>query len=309
MTENINNLAFTFFSGLVICSILSDSYIIINNILNNNYIKKKISYCKKLYKIIIGLSFNFYKRDEEGNIIIEDIYNEKKNNNKCTNPFDDDYIEENLEELLEELNKNKEEIEKIDPLFNNYNKVENKLEEENKIGEETKIEEKNNTEEENKNIIIDLKSKDSPILNDKENSMIITNSNESVVYDNLIFKDPNINEYNSKDIQIYKEELKSGIELNHINNLIPKEESKSLEDSNINEFNSKDILIYNDDPSSLLPENIIVNKDIKKNEKIETNSYKFVDLSQSKKIGEKIITKKSKSKKNIEEIIKKKSKN
>jgi hypothetical protein len=70
MSDTINNLAFSFFSGLVICSLLSDSYIILNNFLKNNYIKKKIDYYKNIYRIIVGLSLNSFKNDQDGNIII-----------------------------------------------------------------------------------------------------------------------------------------------------------------------------------------------------------------------------------------------
>jgi len=97
MSENINNLAFSFFSGLVICSILSDSYIILNNFLKNNYIKKKINYFKNIYKIIIGLTLNSFKNDDNGNIIIEE------SENKSTNPFDEDY-DDSLDNLLEKIN-------------------------------------------------------------------------------------------------------------------------------------------------------------------------------------------------------------
>ena len=39
--DSIDNLAFAFFSTLTFCSILSDSYIILNNFLNKNHVKKK----------------------------------------------------------------------------------------------------------------------------------------------------------------------------------------------------------------------------------------------------------------------------
>ena len=53
--DNIDKIALAFFSSLLICSILNDSYSIINNFLKNNYVKNKIDYLKKIYKIIISL--------------------------------------------------------------------------------------------------------------------------------------------------------------------------------------------------------------------------------------------------------------
>jgi len=50
--DNIDNLAFSFFSLLTFCSLLSDSYIIINSFLKNNYVKKKINNIKNISKVI-----------------------------------------------------------------------------------------------------------------------------------------------------------------------------------------------------------------------------------------------------------------
>jgi hypothetical protein len=110
MSENINNLAFSFFSGLVICSILSDSYIILNNFLKNNYIKKKINYFKNIYRIIIGLSLNSFKNDDNGDIIIQE------SENKSTNPFDEDY-DDSLDNLLKKIDELDSNI--IDDFINN----------------------------------------------------------------------------------------------------------------------------------------------------------------------------------------------
>ena len=63
ITDNIDNIAFAFFSSLVLCSILNDSYIIIYNFLDNSSVKKKINYLKKVFKVIINLSINNYKND------------------------------------------------------------------------------------------------------------------------------------------------------------------------------------------------------------------------------------------------------
>jgi len=71
-SDTIDNIAQSIFITLIFCSLVSDSYIMFDNFLKNNYIQKKLHYCNKIYKIIIGLSFNNYKKDKNGNIIISD---------------------------------------------------------------------------------------------------------------------------------------------------------------------------------------------------------------------------------------------
>ena len=89
----MDNLAQSFFVGLIFCSLLSDSYIIYNDILKNDYIKKKINYAKKMCDVVVGISCNNYKNDNNGNIIInaEDVGDIKS---KSTNPFEEDCDED-----------------------------------------------------------------------------------------------------------------------------------------------------------------------------------------------------------------------
>jgi hypothetical protein len=106
--ENIDKLAQSFFILLVFCSLLSDSYIMFNNFLQNNFIKKNINYYKNIYKIIVGVSFNKYKNDEDGNIIIENNYNVKDEGDDAIDSIDDneDEIIDNFdEEIQKDLNK------------------------------------------------------------------------------------------------------------------------------------------------------------------------------------------------------------
>ncbi len=105
--DNIDNLAFSFFSLLTFCSVLSDSYIVINNFLKSNEVKKKMNYLNKVFKVVVGLSFKKYKNDEEGNIIIDN--ENAENQKKYNNPFDDmeeisDMEDENDNEKRDELN-------------------------------------------------------------------------------------------------------------------------------------------------------------------------------------------------------------
>lgn len=39
--NDIDNLAQSFFIVLIVCSLMNDSYVVVNNLFNNTYIKKK----------------------------------------------------------------------------------------------------------------------------------------------------------------------------------------------------------------------------------------------------------------------------
>ena len=150
-SENIDNIAQSFFLVLIFCSLVSDFYIAFDNFLNNNYIKKKISYCKKVYKVIVGLTFNNYIKDKEGNIIINEKPVEVKPIIKSYNPFDDDddisLILKNIKEIQEdneinivqEVNKIKEILEdnKIN-VEQEVNKIK-EIQEDNKINVEKEL--------------------------------------------------------------------------------------------------------------------------------------------------------------------------
>jgi len=127
--ESIDRLAQGFFISLVFCSLMSDSYITIHNFIKNDYIKKKINYLNKIYKVVVCLTFNNYKDDNEGNIIIEE--NSKNNivdsdnesiecNNKSKNPFIDYDSDDEKEDHIEKIELIKEEnevyIEKTEPI-------------------------------------------------------------------------------------------------------------------------------------------------------------------------------------------------
>jgi hypothetical protein len=111
-TQNIDKLAQSFFIVLVFCSVASDSYIFMNNILKNSYVKKKINYVKKMYKIARGLTLQNYVNDEEGNIIIDDDDIRKDNNENNTNENKDDkesIHNQNIDDNLESLSKKQDE--------------------------------------------------------------------------------------------------------------------------------------------------------------------------------------------------------
>ena len=109
-SENIDNIAQSFFFVLIFCSLVSDSYIVFDNFLKNNYVKKKVGFFKKIYKITVELFCNNYEKDSDGNIIIhrltENVNKKVKKNNtliNLKNPFDDIYKElEEIKEIVED---------------------------------------------------------------------------------------------------------------------------------------------------------------------------------------------------------------
>jgi hypothetical protein len=114
--ENIDRLAQSFFLVLIFCSLISDSYIILENFMKNDYVKKKINYVKKLSKVVVGLSFSNYKKDDEGNIIIEN--DESKNNisDESDDEIEIEQISEELASLMKTYSENSEKtFSKIDP--------------------------------------------------------------------------------------------------------------------------------------------------------------------------------------------------
>ena len=103
-SDTIDSIAQSIFVTLIFCSLVSDSYIMFDNFLKNNYIKKKIHYCNKIYQIIIGLSFNNYKKDKKGNIIIsneEKVTEEKVSEDKVSEEKvnEDKVIDDNVTEV------------------------------------------------------------------------------------------------------------------------------------------------------------------------------------------------------------------
>ena len=172
--DHIDNLAFSFFSLLTFCSILSDSYIVINNFFKNDAVKKKINYFNKVFKVVVGLSFKKYKNDNDGNIIIDN------NETISTNPFDEldsdissideNYVSDDTEEIqliniLEkeiENNISNDDTEEI-PLINI-------VEIENNDSKETPL--INTVEKENDTIASNDDTKETPLINTVEKCKI-----------------------------------------------------------------------------------------------------------------------------------------
>jgi hypothetical protein len=114
MFDNVDNLALAFFTSLVACSILSDSYIVANNFFKNNYIKKRLSYVKKIYKVINAVVRNNYKKDNDGNIMLDEVKIEPEDvelvpeeadtTRVSTNPFDQECEKDLQPTHLQQIN-------------------------------------------------------------------------------------------------------------------------------------------------------------------------------------------------------------
>ena len=148
-SEDIDRLAQSFFIVLISCSLMNDSYLLLNDFFKNNYVKKKINYIKNICNISYNLVFNNFKNDKEGNIIIDknNMTSEELNE---VNLFDlhldsdiDDIFEDDEETEL--INKNpiilRENHSETIPIINDEEKVNEKhiAEENNQIIENIEI--------------------------------------------------------------------------------------------------------------------------------------------------------------------------
>ena len=159
--DGINTVAQSFFFILIFLSLLSDTYIMLNNIVEKKYVKNKIEYIKNIYNLTKNLLLNKY--EENNNCIMinsnlninEDIKKDINELNKLNdinelnelnnikelidkNSYELDPIEkENLKKNLELLNEN----ELKDIIKNNYDEL---LKDDNNIKKKTKKKIKNN---------------------------------------------------------------------------------------------------------------------------------------------------------------------
>ncbi len=81
-----DNLAQSFLIGLVFCSLISDVYIGVNSFINNDELKKNITYVNDVIHAVSSFSLNKYEELNDGSICIsnekEQINNDKKKINK-----------------------------------------------------------------------------------------------------------------------------------------------------------------------------------------------------------------------------------
>ena len=164
-SQNIDNIAQSFFIVLIFCSLVSDSYLLFDNFIKNDYIKKKVNYCKKIYKITVDLFLNNYEKDDEGNIIINKKNiktikskekNIKKSKNikdnielKSKNPFDEEYDNEIIENNIH-CNKELKHNENKEIVQNENKEIENKEIDQNENKEIDQNENKEHEQIENK---------------------------------------------------------------------------------------------------------------------------------------------------------------
>lgn len=108
MSDNIDNLAQSFFIVLIFCSVLNDSYSIMNNYFNNEHVQKKMKYYNNVYTVAKNILTKNYESDSDGTIII------------------DEGVKENIKEDKNKEDKNKEDKNKVDKNKEETSKKENK---------------------------------------------------------------------------------------------------------------------------------------------------------------------------------------
>ncbi len=266
--DNIDRIAFIFFSALTFCALMNDSYSFIHNFFKNDYVKKKVNNINKIKKVFFGLLCNNYNNDEEGNIIIEES---NQNDTILKNPFDDcdeDYDNYDDEEIINMyLNENNEE--KI------ISEIQENLDEKKELVEE-KLDES------------DILSEDEELI--EENS----DKSEVLIQENL---ENDLKIYCAENVKILKENKEDEKEDTKKDE---KEDTKEDEE-NTKEDNNDEIINHEDYEKNMEYDNITILKKPKKNNKKEENK-------ENNKETNKEINKENKKKKEkiIKEIIIKK---
>lgn len=70
--DPVDNLAQSLLVGLVICSVMSDGYIVVRNMFHDKKTVENAEYCKDLLKVVTSYGLDKYKKTEDGKIIVED---------------------------------------------------------------------------------------------------------------------------------------------------------------------------------------------------------------------------------------------
>ena len=70
--DPVDNLAQSLLVGLVICSVMSDGYIMVKNVFHDKKTVENAEYCKDLLKVVTSYGLDKYKKTEDGKIIVED---------------------------------------------------------------------------------------------------------------------------------------------------------------------------------------------------------------------------------------------
>jgi seryl-tRNA synthetase len=115
--DNIDNLAQSFFITLIFCALLNDSYSIINNFFNTEYIQKKMKYGNHIFTAVKYIFTNDYEKDKRGNIIIKKKNEIKETISKLINNISPQSTEDEhipyIEEIVNDTEKLKEEVEEV----------------------------------------------------------------------------------------------------------------------------------------------------------------------------------------------------
>ena len=98
--DPIDNLAQSLLIGLVICSTMSDGYIMIKNLFHDKKTLENMEYYQDVLKAVSSYGLDKYEKEEDGSIIVADQKTEKKEQTeeiKQTNKIEkEEMIKENI---------------------------------------------------------------------------------------------------------------------------------------------------------------------------------------------------------------------
>ncbi len=190
-----DNLAQSFLIGLVFCSVLSDVYIGVHSIFNNEDLKKKINYYQDVVSAVSSFSLNKYEENDDGSIYIENNVNKNKDKNQ---------FKEKIK--IEKENKDvhfQQEIIKEEFKNNNIENVLNALENDNDNDNENVL---NALENENENYESKLLiNKNDNNKNDEESSLNNLLVQKNIVKDDNIILVENLNKKTKENKNIIEE--------------------------------------------------------------------------------------------------------
>jgi hypothetical protein len=246
-SDNIDRIAFIFFSALTFCAIMNDSYSLFNNLFKNNYVKKKMNNLNKIKKVFIGLLFNNYTNDNEGNIIIEE---DVKSNNVCKNPFDDDNDDDDDDNEYyvdyEIINTNNDKAKELSEAITEKEVSETIAEEE--VSEAVSQENDEIKEVKNNELLINnLSIDDIKIYKDEKNDILIENNDILIENNDILIENNDIlieNNNVTEDIEDYSNTLSyDKITIDKITINKKEKKPKSKDDKKKKEKINKEIII------------------------------------------------------------------
>ena len=99
--DPIDYLAQSLLIGLVICSTVSDGYIMVKNLFHDKKTLENMEYCQDVLKAVSSYGLDKYEKGEDGSIVVSDEQKEKEKEKEKeeTNPIQktDNIVSENIQ--------------------------------------------------------------------------------------------------------------------------------------------------------------------------------------------------------------------